>query len=284
MCIYVYTHQSLLSCPCHLVAKHLRDLVANSCLKFWQGHPLVGDPVYGGITPSWCERPGGLTFYRNLLIAWHECFPGIGYMSWPYSLHRVLVGERKGWCFRLGFPLLKLSHSNSGKKPSVVLVIFSIFWRTILKVEMNVLKKKGTSCMIWTWAYWNAKEHGEIWSVISEEKGWQSENKKSALLMLCCASVVALRVSFDFSDFVGRMRVESTVFCLGSFTSDFATLKWSILFVVFEAWKLGLQMTSAPVTVEVGCFSAWWTVNLVQGSWKPAKAKTAIRKPPQNGS
>ena len=36
-------------------------------------------------------------------------------MSWPYSLHRVLVGERKGWCFRLGFPLLKLSHSNSGK-------------------------------------------------------------------------------------------------------------------------------------------------------------------------
>ena len=65
---------------------------------------------------------------------------------------------------------------------------------------------------------------------------------------------------------------------LGSFTSDFATLKWSILFVVFEAWKLGLQMTSAPVTVEVGCFSAWWTVNLVAGILKASKGKESNSK------
>lgn len=273
MCIYT-SISSFLSMPSRDKAfVHLRDLVANSCLKFWQGHPLVGDPVYGGITPSWCERPGGLTFYRNLLIAWHECFPGIGYMSWPYSLHRVLVGERKGWCLRLGFPLLKLSHSNSGKKPSVVLVMFSIFWRTILKVEMNVLKKKGHIAWYERERIETRKNMVKYEAIFLKEKGCQSENKKSALLMLCCcASVVALRVSFDFSDFVGRMRVESTVFCLGSFTSDFATLKWSILFVVFEAWKLGLQMTSAPVTVEVGGLSG---AGILKGSkGKESNSKT----------
>ena len=39
-----------------------------SVLVAGQGHPLVGDPVYGGITPSWCERLGIVAIIENYLL------------------------------------------------------------------------------------------------------------------------------------------------------------------------------------------------------------------------
>jgi len=84
-----------------------------------EGHPLVGDPVYGGITPSWCERHWlhawklGLQMTSGPVAVEVGCFSTAAKVPVPMDLRRILERLQPadlGDAFRLR--QWKLSGSN----------------------------------------------------------------------------------------------------------------------------------------------------------------------------